>query len=234
MAEVENNLCHCTHSLEDTEHLRNPLHCPPWIIDTFLQAKVQTCDFVPRIVIFIFTRFAIRANIRVLCLNEWKISFEEIYIIRTINYISLIYHRYHCIHWNRYTSLNNDSQRINLPAKKEAAFIFVRHSRISSTWYSIHVIVKLACSVKVIRNYSREETNLLSLGFDQITERNDHEESRTTAAVRSEAIVDYFETESFEICRMFRFFFFFFFLKQDPILRSSDSQLLFCESQISA
>lgn len=69
-----------------------------------------------------------------------------------------------------------------MPAKKEAAFIFVRHSRISSTWYSIHVIVKLACSVKVIRNYSREETNLLSLGFDQITERNNHEESRTTAA----------------------------------------------------
>lgn len=115
-----------------------------------------------------------------------------------------------------------------MSAKKEAAFIFVRHSRISSTWYSIHVIVKLACSVKVIRNYSREETNLLSLGFDQITERNNHEESRTTAArccpvVRSEAIVDYFETESFEIWLAVCSDFFFSFLKQDPILRSSDS-----------
>lgn len=38
-----------------------------------------------------------------------------------------------------------------------------RHSRISSTRYSIHVTVKLACSVKVIRIYSREETSLLSL-----------------------------------------------------------------------
>lgn len=105
-------------------------------------------------------------------------------------------------------------QKKNLcrPTKKR------RHSRISSTWYSIHVTVKLACSVKVIRIYSREETSLLSLA---LTTKSRRETIRTSnlgrqlhAAIfiggqRPSWIISKPNLPKYLACRMFQFFFFF-------------------------
>lgn len=75
-----------------------------------------------------------------------------------------------------------------------------RHSRISSTRYSIHVTVKLACSVKVIRIYSREETSLLSLATTKSRRETIRisDDSCTVVPVGGQrpSLVDYFETES--------------------------------------